>query len=151
MAPPSRRIVLEDVTTPANERVAASVAALTAPRHSRTTGLAGPAGNLTFLAGIWMVISGIALNYHETGLFDAYWSDVVVGVALAVVALVCIVNPAVAPSFTLTKIALGSWLIVAPFVLSYSDVAKPMWNDIAAGVLVVMLAALGTGGERDRT
>jgi hypothetical protein len=141
-ATPASRIVLEDVTVPAHERVRAA-----APEPSPTGRRALPhsTGNLTFLAGVWLVISGIALNYHETGMFDAYWSDVVVGIALAVVALVCIVNPAIGASLTLTRVALGGWLIAAPFVLSYGDVPKPMWNDVLVGAVVIALAVAGTG------
>jgi len=36
---------------------------------------------------------------------------------------------------------LGIWLIIAPFVLSYSGVAAAMWNDIIVGIIVAVLAA----------
>jgi hypothetical protein len=78
-------------------------------------------------------------------MFDAYWSDVVVGIALGVIALVCLVNPAITASLTLTRVALGGWLVAAPFVLGYGDVARPRWNDITVGVVVIFLAAIGSG------
>jgi hypothetical protein len=168
MASPAHPIVLPDMTTPANLRMKAAPAADRRPAEpdhlgraaghdggagpvssaSRvgSTGGVGRAANLTLLAGIWLVISGISLNYHETGMFDAYWSDVVVGTALAVIALVCLVTPAITGSLTLTRVALGGWLVAAPFVLGYSDVSKPRWNDIAVGIVVMSLAIVGTGG-----
>jgi hypothetical protein len=154
-ATPTGRIVPEDMTTPAHERLrpTAHGPAPSGPRSAATRedvastppGRATSPANLTFLAGVWLVIAGISLNYHETGLFDAYWSDVVVGIALAVVALVCIVKPVAASSLTLTRVALGGWLIAAPFVLSYGDVPKPTWNDIVVGAVVISLAVAGTG------
>jgi hypothetical protein len=157
MASPAHPIDLKDITTPAHERIRTVAVAGEGPdqtdRPDRYDPVmirrVGPAGNLTLLAGIWLVISGITLNYHETGMFDAYWSDLVVGVALAVIALVCLVKPVVTGSLMLTRLALGGWLMAAPVTLGYGDIAKPCWNDVTVGVAVIMLAALGSGtGQR---
>jgi hypothetical protein len=166
MASPAHRIDLKDMTTPAHVRLRSALTDRrdqaeqydrpdrqdhldsAAPSHrpvAGPTGWIGPAGNLTLLAGVWLVISGIAVNYHETGMFDAYWSDVVVGIALGVIALVCLVNPTVTPSLVLTRLVLGGWLVAAPFALGYGDVARPRWNDITVGVVVIALAAFGSG------
>src|SRR5439155_672410 len=112
---PSRRIDLHDITTPANERTTRAVNDPDPTPKGRTR--AGATGNLIFLAGVWLVISGFSLFYRDTGVFDAYWNDVVVGIALATVALVGIVKPAGSGSLTLTKIVLGGWLVAAPFAL----------------------------------
>jgi hypothetical protein len=141
---PSRRIVLEDITTPANERATRPANDPHPSRQPRT--LAGATGNLIFLAGVWLVISGFSLFYRDTGVIDAYWNDVVVGIALGTVALVGIVKPTGTGSLTLTKIALGGWLVVAPFALSYSEApyaSRAFWNDIVVGVIVLALAVVG--------
>lgn len=55
-------------------------------------------------------------------------------------------------------IIFGIWLIIAPFVLGYSNVVNAMWNDIILGILVTIGSYLanaelrgarvgGTGGE----
>ena len=144
---PSRRIVLHDITTPANERTTRAANDPDPTPKGRTR--AGATGNLIFLAGVWLVISGFSLFYRDTGVFDAYWNDVVVGIALATVALVGIVKPAGSGSLTLTKIVLGGWLVAAPFALSYNAVAyasRAFWNDIVVGLIVVALAFAGTVG-----
>ena len=146
---PSRRIVLEDITTPANERATTRVASDPNPAPQART-FAGPAGNLIFLAGVWLVISGFSLFYRDTGVIDAYWNDVVVGIALATVALVGIVKPTGTGSLTLTKIALGGWLVAAPFALSYSEApyaSRAFWNDILVGVIVLTLAVVARLGS----
>lgn len=54
-------------------------------------------------------------------------------------------------------IVFGIWLIIAPFVLGYSNVVNAMWNDIILGILVAVSsyltntelrgARVGGGGE----
>jgi hypothetical protein len=145
----SRRIDLNDVTSPAHERYQRTSAErpyhapVAGPGGQRGHALAGPVGNLTFLAGVWLVISGLWLNYRVTGYFDASWSDVVVGIALCAVALVSIVKPAGTQSLALTSTVLGAWLVAAPFVLDFSNTPKARWNDIVVGLVVL---ALSLGG-----
>lgn len=35
-------------------------------------------------------------------------------------------------------VILGLWLIIAPFALSYSTHAQPLWNDIILGVVLAL-------------
>lgn len=35
-------------------------------------------------------------------------------------------------------IVFGIWLIIAPFVLGYSNVVNAMWNDIILGILIAI-------------
>lgn len=38
------------------------------------------------------------------------------------------------------NIALGAWLIAAPFVLGYSDLMAAVWNDVIVGLVVLSFA-----------
>src|ERR1051325_10983303 len=38
------------------------------------------------------------------------------------------------------NILCGIWLIIAPFILAYSDVQIATWNDVILGILIAMLA-----------
>lgn len=40
------------------------------------------------------------------------------------------------------NLALGLWLIVAPFVLGYSALFGPLWNEIICGVIIAVLASI---------
>jgi hypothetical protein len=40
------------------------------------------------------------------------------------------------------NILLGIWLIIAPFVLGYSNIERATWNAIIVGVLVLAMAAV---------
>lgn len=127
----------------------------------RTGGGADPAavsaGN--FLAGAWLVLAPFALDYEDLGPgFDGYPNDIIVGIAIAAVALVRMLAPYRSVAIGAVNLALGAWLIAAPFVLAYNrgaDATAATWNDIVVGVIVVVLAlvsvVLAIRGPRDRT
>lgn len=37
----------------------------------------------------------------------------------------------------------GIWLIIAPFVLNYSETTAALWNDIVAGIIIAVVAIFG--------
>ena len=39
---------------------------------------------------------------------------------------------------------LGIWLVVAPFILGYSDNTTVLWNEIIVGALVIIFSLAGT-------
>ncbi len=129
-------------------------------QHVGSTGTAGPAATpgedpadadsasyisaLTFLAGVWLLLAPFALNYADDAGFDAARNDLVIGVAIALVAIVRIVAPIRSAALGMVNVALGAWLIIAPFVLAYNEGANALaatWNDIVVGVIVLALAA----------
>jgi hypothetical protein len=109
---------------------------------------------LTFLTGVWLVLAPFALDYPATGTkFDGSWNDLVVGSAIAVVALVRIALPARTAALGPVNVGLGVWLVVAPTALAYNrvfDASPATWNDIVVGVTVMLLAAVGTLIDRRR-
>ena len=100
---------------------------------------------LTFLAGMWLVLAPLALDYPAVGTaFDGSWNDVVIGSTIAVVALVRIAMPVRSAALGLVNVGLGAWLLVAPTVLSYTTVlgaSSATWNDIIVGIIVIALAS----------
>ncbi|MCX2948890.1 SPW repeat protein [Lentzea sp. NEAU-D7] len=107
---------------------------------------ASAASAVTFLAGVWLVLSPFALDYAPAvqGV-GAYWNDLVVGSAIAVLALVRAVSPRNVPWFSVVNVALGTWLIVAPMVLDYAEgvsTTVATSNDVIVGALVVIMAGL---------
>lgn len=93
-------------------------------------------GNI--LVGIWLVIAPFALDY---GAFDTpLWNDIVLGVAIFILALVRVTAPLAHAGISWVNFALGLWLIVAPFVLLYGA-GPAIFNDIIVGVITVCLAA----------
>ncbi len=121
----------------------------TAPMAAQPeAGMAALASAGVFLAGVWLVLAPYGLNYENTGTgFDGYWNDIVIGATIAIVAIVRMVTPIRTAALGLVTIALGAWLIMAPFVLGYNlgaDAMAATWNDIVVGFIVVALAMTST-------
>jgi len=91
------------------------------------------------VAGIWEVLASFILGYSATT--SAMWDAIVVGIVLIVLGAWA----ALANSSSTIKIlswinaVLGLWLIVAPFIIGYSNVVTAMWNDIIVGIIVIVL------------
>lgn len=102
--------------------------------------------SVVFLAGIWLVIAPLILDYRATGEgFNGRWNDTVIGVAIALLALVRMIVPLISAQLSLINVVLGGWLIAAPFVLGYNDgpnSPRATWNDILVGLLVIAMAAM---------
>lgn len=135
-------------SVPASGAGASSPAPLRAPRE-RT---AGPpdrprtAIQLTvglLAAGSWLLLAPFALGYSSP---VPTTSDLVAGSVLVVVALAGLIAPADMRWLGLVSVALGAWVVAAPFVLFYtarSPSAVPaVWNDLVVGAVVVVLGGL---------
>lgn len=116
------------------------------PAYPATSTAASVASAVTFLAGVWLVLSPFVLDYAPAAQgVGAYWNDLVVGSAIAVLALVRAVSPRDVPWFSVVNVALGAWLIVAPMVLDYAEGVSrtiAISNDMIVGALIVIMAGL---------
>jgi hypothetical protein len=103
------------------------------------------ASTVTFLAGVWLIISPFALDYPDTDVgFAGYRNDVLVGAVIGALALVRAATPHDLPWFSVVNAALGGWLIAAPQVLAYAeaaDASNATANDVIVGVVVLVVAA----------
>lgn len=109
---------------------------------------------LNLLAGSWLVVASLVLDYDNTvpG-FGVAWNDVAVGVAIALVAVVRMVDPFRGAALAVVSFVLGTWLAAAPFVLAAHEkthAGAAMWNDLVVGVVVVVLALLSAWPFRPR-
>lgn len=94
------------------------------------------ASGINLLAGIWLIIAPFLLGYSDDA--NPLWNDVVVGILIVAMAGARVAGAFRAPSLSWINAALGFWLVIAPFVLGYSDEATPLWNDIIVGIIVVL-------------
>jgi SPW repeat len=44
----------------------------------------------------------------------------------------------------------GLWLIISPFVLSYTGLQGALWNDVILGIVIAALAAIRVAGAMDQ-
>jgi hypothetical protein len=90
------------------------------------------------LLGFWVVISPFLLPFHHSA--PANWNNVVIGWAIALVALVRLSSIHKHPGWSWGAAVLGFWLVISPFVLGFASVPAALWNNLIAGALVLVPA-----------
>ncbi|MDZ7799659.1 MAG: SPW repeat protein [Trueperaceae bacterium] len=91
------------------------------------------------LPGVWLLIAPVALGY--AGLPDPLWNAVLVGAAITISAAARAIGGGGVPVLGCiwNQVALGAWLLVAPWVLGYGDVTIAVMSDLVAGALTLAL------------
>ena len=93
------------------------------------------------VAGLWEIVAPFVFGMTATTAF--LWDAIIVGLALMVFGVWAALSDEENTVKYLNWInaALGLWLVIAPFVLSYSNAAAAMWNDIIIGLAALVLGA----------
>ncbi len=84
------------------------------------------------LLGAYLVLApffGVGVN-SDVAAINSYLT----GTAIAIFAIAALARPQLWEEYT--NMALGLWLIVAPFALGFTNLAGPMYNQIIVGLLV---------------
>lgn len=90
---------------------------------------------IALLSGLWVAVA--ALPWGFSTIQAAVWNDVVVGLAVAVLALARLFDARVWTSFGL--LILGIWLAFAPVILGYGTDYGAFINSFLFGVLIGFL------------
>jgi hypothetical protein len=98
-----------------------------------------PTSTFNVFAGIWLIVSPWVLGFAGRGV--PLWDALLVGVAVAVLALIRLRTPG-ATGLSWINLFLGIWLILSPFVLGFTTASAAMSNAIFLGILVSMFSAL---------
>lgn len=107
--------------------------------------VASVASAVNFLAGVWLVLAPFVLGFGTTGgVVKGYWNEIVLGVVVAMLALVRVFAPQETPWFSVVNGVLGLWLIVSPFVLGYEGPDAPMSIavDVSTGAVIAVMATV---------
>ncbi len=89
---------------------------------------------LTLVLGAWLILAPLT-GAGSGALSDvAAWNSYVSGVAIAIFAIAALYRPQIWEEWV--NLAIGIWLIAAPFILGFTDQTVVMWNQIIVGVLV---------------
>lgn len=119
------------------------------PGHRRTVAIAS-GSNLVL--GLWLILAPFALGYSNLG--RALWDDIAIGVAVAVFAGIRVTGRGYrVPSLSWINAALGAWLALAPWMLSYTGTHPAVANDLTVGVIVFILgtvSAATSAADRNR-
>jgi hypothetical protein len=116
------------------------------PRSSAITQAHWASGG-NILAGVWLLLAPLALDYSDVP--EALWNDVIIGATVAILALVRVGNPLQYEGISWTNFVLGGWLVIAPFALGYGDVGDAVADDITVGIIVLALAAWSALASRN--
>jgi hypothetical protein len=72
-------------------------------------------------------------------LSSACWDSVVVGALIFIIGLTRVVS-LVGPALARVNVVLGLWTIASPWIFGYATGEPGMWNSVAVGIAVVILA-----------
>jgi hypothetical protein len=92
---------------------------------------------VTFLAGIWLILSPFLLGYTD----GATANSVILGIIIAVVSAAQL-NGLRRGWAGWLMAAAGLWLLIAPFVFGFSEPAV-LWNELIVGLIVAGLSIWG--------
>lgn len=102
------------------------------------------ASGINVLLGIWLIISPWVFGYASAGP-AVMWNSVVVGALVLILAATRFSTPHTAPGLSWAAIVLGLWTIASPWIYVYQSLSNAMWDNIATGIAIV-LVALWSGG-----
>ena len=123
-------------------------------RRQRAEVVATLPSRITVAAGAWLLVAPFVLSYSPTAAsFHAYWNDAAAGIALVFAGLLRLTLSGRATWLAALSAGLGGWLVAAPFVLGFAatgDALRATVNEVAVGILVVVLAVLSALAQRHR-
>lgn len=94
---------------------------------------------INIIAGLWLLLAPFALGYATVE--TALWNSIIIGLAVAVMAIVRVVRPDEYEGVSWVNFVLGIWLLVSPFALGLANIEWLVWNNIIVGIVVLALAA----------
>lgn len=105
------------------------------------------ASGLDVLAGIWLLISPFVLTFMSS---QATTNNVIVGLAVTVLASIRVLGAFDAAWLSWLNAALGLWTILSPWVLGFDELQRAMTNNVIIGIIIIALAswsALATNAD----
>ncbi|HEY7000178.1 MAG TPA: SPW repeat protein [Candidatus Udaeobacter sp.] len=99
--------------------------------------ITGGASWLNVLLGIWVIISPFVVQFAR--LPAAMWNNVIVGIVIAILALIRTSTPRQI-GWSWANGILGIWMIISPFALGTMTTAI-LWNNIILGIVIAIVAS----------
>ncbi len=96
------------------------------------------------LLGLWEagnIALPFTIGFGHVQIF--VWNHIIVGIILVIVGAWAGMTSDIGTAKTMTWIAAVAavWLIIASFILRSPEIAAGLWNDVAVGVIVVILSS----------
>jgi hypothetical protein len=102
---------------------------------------------LLLIAGVWLIISRFVFDYPAAGsTAGGVLNGVVIGIAVAVLALVRMSAYRSNPLINLVTMVAGGWMMASPWAFGYphfGTLGRPGWSDIIVGGFIIFFGLLG--------
>lgn len=101
----------------------------------------------TMILGFWLIIAPFAGIGMKGDI--AAWNSYICGAIVAILAVAAVARPKLWEEWV--NLVIGVWLVLAPFVLGFTDQSAPMWNQIIVGLLIsadAVWVAVQSSGRR---
>ncbi len=95
--------------------------------------------------GAWLVVSPWVLGFQNSS--PALSNSLIIGMALIATALGAIFLPRAWEEWT--EVGLGAWMVVAPWLFGFSNIAAATVNAFASGFVILGLALWVLGTDKD--
>ncbi|MBS3966407.1 MAG: SPW repeat protein [Truepera sp.] len=102
------------------------------------------ANYLILALGLWLVAAPIVLGFLAG---TAGSNSLVIGLAVAVVALLLLRRGREVAGLSALTLGFGLWTILAPFLLSFAHQYAALWSHLFSGAMLAVLAAFSLGEE----
>lgn len=141
--PPAARETGQRVDGPATGYQPASSGSATSPQPGYDIAGSAPSA-VALIAGLWLVVSRFVFDYPGAGAgSDGLWNGVVIGIAVALIAMVRMSTATSNPVLSLVNLVLGGWMIAGPWVFNYDQWGAgsgPAWSDVITGAAIAVFA-----------
>ncbi len=101
-------------------------------------------GWISMILGIWLFVSPWALRYASHG--EPLWNNLLLGILVLLVGILVASAGSSGPGWW-NKV-FGLWLILSPLLLHYTRLEHAMLNNIAVGVLVLIVGLIRSTPSR---
>ena len=89
--------------------------------------------------GAWLIVAPFVLGYSRV---SAGSEDVILGLAVVLVALWDGRSPVVPSAALVVQMMLGAWIFLAPFAMAYVGTFAALINDIAVAALILVTSVV---------
>jgi len=103
---------------------------------------------INILLGLWLIASPFLLGFRH--LHPAILNNVIVGIVLALFALIRVSLAYSHRGWSWCNVLLGVWLVISPFAIRLADNPAVMWNNVIVGLLVGIAAWSSTATPHSR-
>ncbi|HEX5491953.1 MAG TPA: SPW repeat protein [Candidatus Udaeobacter sp.] len=102
---------------------------------------------INIVLGIWVIISPFIVQFTQFP--AAMWNNVIVGIVIAVLAIIRTSVPR-QTGWSWVNVILGIWMIISPFALGAMTTAV-LWNNIILGIVIALIATGSASSKEPAT